>query len=119
MAACRPASFLHLRRPVRHYRQRRVRLCIHHRVEQKPLPVVCYGIGSKVECNTPRAELEERDCRAHLEALAASHRRRHQLSVSRVVEQLSPFSAPAWIIAPTFRDLSLAAAYGEALHVDL
>src|SRR5262245_53656251 len=114
-----PRSFRRLRRPVDHYRQRRVRFLIHHCVDQKPLPVARHGIGRKVILKSPGAELKERDSRVHLETLAASHRRRHQLSVSRVIEQLSPISPPAWMVAPAVRDLSLAAAVGEALHPDL
>src|SRR6266542_3996378 len=119
-AACPlPSSFRRPRLPVDHHCERRVRLRLHHFVEQKPLPVGRYGIGRKVVLKSRGAELEERDRRARLEALAASHRRHHQLPVPRVVEQLPPIPQPAWTIAPAGRDLPLAAAPREALHVDL
>src|SRR5262245_47226154 len=76
----------HSSRPVDHYSQRRIRLRLHHRVDQKTLSVARYGIGRIVGLNSPGAEIEKRNRRAHLEALAASYRRRHQLPVSRVVE---------------------------------
>src|SRR5262245_58600930 len=60
------ASFFQDRRPVDHHRQRRIRLHIHHRVDQKPLPVGRYGIGRKGNQKSPGAELEERDRFAHL-----------------------------------------------------
>src|SRR5215813_12732491 len=118
--ACRSSvSFLYSRRPVRNYYQRRVRLHIHKLVDQKPLPVPRHGIGRIPGHSNPGAELEERDRRAHLEALSAAHLRRHQLPVSRVVEQFPPISPPAWTAATAVRDLTLAAASGEALHPDL
>src|SRR5262245_28370460 len=114
-----PASFLHSRRPVDHHCQRRVRLRLHYRVDQKTLPIACCGIGGIEGLNSPGAEIEERNRRANLEALAAPYRRRHQLPVSRVVEQLTPIPPPAWTAAPAGRYLPLASASGVALHIDL
>src|SRR5262249_47980273 len=115
--ACRsPASFLRPHRPVRHHRKRRVRLQIHHFVDQKPLPVARHCIGRN-DPKSPGAELEERDRRADIEALAASHLHGHQLPVSRVVEQRTSIRPPAWTAAPTGRDLPLAIASRELLHV--
>src|SRR5262249_36728723 len=84
----------------------------------KPLPVTRHGIR-RSDRTSPSAELKERDRRARLEALATSYRRSHQLSIARVVEQLPPIPPPAGIVAPAGRDLPLADAPGEALHVDL
>src|SRR5262249_56919432 len=75
-----------------------------------------YGRGRK-GAKSPGADLEERDRRADIEALAASHLHGHQLPVSRVVEQLTPILPPAWTAAPTGRDLPLAVASRELLHV--
>src|SRR5262245_27990915 len=119
-AACPwPSSFRRPRRPVDHHRQRRVRLRLHRCVDQKPLPVGRYGIGRKEVLKSRGAELEERDRRARLEALAPSHRPPHQLPIPRVVEHLPPIPPPAWTVAPAGRDLPLATAPREALHVDL
>src|SRR5262249_20325078 len=61
---------------------------------------------------------EKRDCRAHLEALAASYMRRHQLPIRSVVKQLLPTLPPAWTAATAGRDHLFAVALWEALHVD-
>src|SRR5262245_1915146 len=112
-------SFLFLRRPVDHPRQRRVRLRYHYFVDQKPHPVGSYGIGrNNMGQNRPGAELEERDRCADIEALAASHLHGHQLPVSRVVEQLTPIPPPAWNSATSGRYLPLATAIRAALHPD-
>src|SRR5262245_46954969 len=105
--------------PVEPHRQRRVRLLLHHRVDQKPLPVGRYGIGRAVVLKSPGPELEEQERRVYFQALAASYWRRHQLSISRGVDQLTPIPHPAWSPASAGRDLPLAATGREALHVDL
>src|SRR5262245_8423939 len=105
--------------PVEPHRQRRVRLRLHHRVDQKPLPVGRYGIGRTVVLKSPGAELKEQEQRANFQALAAFHWGRHQLSISRVVDQFTPIPTPVWREASTGRDLPFAATAREALHVDL
>src|SRR5262245_49143026 len=116
LSFCSPPSFP---RPVDHHRQRRVRRCHDHFVDQKSLPIASYSIGRKGVQTSPDYEREERDRRTHIEVFAAFHRYRHQLPVSRVVEQLTSIPPPAWTAASIVRDLPLAAAPGEALHIDL
>ena len=57
-------------------------------VDQKPLPIGRYGIGRSVDSKSPATELEERDRRTCLEALASPNRRRHQLPIPSVVDHL-------------------------------
>src|SRR5262245_15602920 len=93
--------------PVGILRKRSGQDLIHNFVDQKPLPVGRYGIGHISGLNNPGAELEERDRRAHLEALAARRLHRHQLPVCRVIEQLPPVPSPAWTTAPPFETCRL------------
>src|SRR5262249_27516 len=114
-----PRSLLHPRRPIRPHRKRRVRLRLHHCVDQKPLPIARHGIGRREVLKSPGAEPEEQERRASFQALAYSHWRRHQLSISRVVDQLTPIPPPLWREPSARRDLPFAAPAREALHVDL